>query len=58
VGDVIGGIVVYRHVTNDADSVLVAFYEIADTPTDGGAFIPAVPTGGLHYIDQATITSI
>jgi len=36
-GETIGAAVVYREVTNDADSVVVAHYDLADTPTNGGS---------------------
>jgi len=35
VGQTVGAAVVYREVTNDADSVLVGHYELADTPGAG-----------------------
>ena len=34
-GQTIGAAVVYREVTTDADSVLVGYYDLPDTPTDG-----------------------
>lgn len=34
--DTIGGLVLYRHVTDDASSHLIAFFDITDTPTNGG----------------------
>lgn len=35
-GQTVGAAVVYREVTTDADSVLVAYYDLPDTPTIGG----------------------
>lgn len=38
-GETIIAAVVYRHITNDTDSVLLAYYDVADTATNGGDVI-------------------
>jgi len=35
--DIVGA-VVYKHVTNDGDSIPIAYIELTDTPTNGGDF--------------------
>lgn len=35
-GQDVGAAVVYVHVTNDADSYVVAFFDLTNTPTNGG----------------------
>ena len=35
-GETIAGAILYRHVTNDADSPMILFLDLADTPTNGG----------------------
>jgi len=35
VGQIVGAAVVYREVTNDADSVLISYYDLPDTPGAG-----------------------
>lgn len=34
--DTIGAAVVYKHVTNDTDSIPIAYIDLTDTPTNGG----------------------
>ena len=34
--DTIGALLVYKHVTNDADSIPIAYIELTDTTTNGG----------------------
>lgn len=35
-GETIGGAILYRHTGADGTSPLIAFYDVADTPTNGG----------------------
>lgn len=35
-GQTVGGAMVYKFITNDTDSRVVAFYDLTDTPTNGG----------------------
>lgn len=51
-GDTISGMVLFRFVTNDADSILVGYYDIADTATNGTAFTVTINANGVAYIDQ------
>ena len=45
--------VVYRFVTNDADSILIACYDIGGVPTNGAAFVVQWDaTDGFAYTDQ------
>lgn len=52
VGDNIVGAVLFKFVTNDADSILVGYYAITSTPTDGNPFTPIVNAAGVAYDDQ------
>ncbi len=52
-GQNITGLVVYKFITNDAASILLAYFDIADTVTTGAAFTPTLSASGVHYIDQA-----
>jgi hypothetical protein len=42
--------VVYKPVTNDADSLLIAFVDFADTVTNGGDFDLNWPADGVFYL--------
>lgn len=35
-GQTIGGAILYKHLTNDTSSTLIAFFDLTDTPTNGG----------------------
>jgi hypothetical protein len=35
-GETVGAAVLYRQVTTDADHIPIAFYDVTDTPTNGG----------------------
>lgn len=52
-GENITGMVVYREVTNDADSILLAYYELAATATNGTAFVVTLHADGLARFAQA-----
>lgn len=52
-GETVSAMVLYRFVTNDADSILMAYYDLTDTPTAGTAFPVAINSSGLVYFDQA-----
>ena len=48
-GQTVGWVVIYREVTNDTDSVVVAVYDVTDTPTNGGnVSITIDSTGALR----------
>jgi len=48
VNDTIGGAVLFKQITNDASSPLIAFYELATAvPTNGGNFTLTIAAGGL-----------
>lgn len=56
-GATAAAIIVFKQVTNDADSILLALLDIADTATNGQPFTYNLGTvsgdRALHYIDQA-----
>lgn len=52
-GQTVGGMIVYKFVTNDADSLLLGYYDFTDTATAGAAFTVNISTSGLYYVDQA-----
>jgi hypothetical protein len=52
-GETVTGMVLYRFVTNDADSILVGYYDLADTATNGAAFTPTLAATGAAWVDQA-----
>lgn len=45
--------VLFKQVTNDADSILIAYFPLASTATDGSPVTPAIPAGGFMYVDEA-----
>jgi hypothetical protein len=51
-GQTVSAMVLYRFVTNDADSILIAYYDLADTATNGSAFTVQLSTAGVAYVDQ------
>lgn len=51
-GETVSAMVLYRFVTNDSDSILVAYYDLPDTPTDGNPFTVILGSSGLLYNDQ------
>lgn len=51
-GNTISGMVLYKFVTNDADSILLAHYSLPDIPTSASAFVVTVSSSGLLYVDQ------
>jgi len=53
-GETITAIVLCRFVTNDADSILIAYFDVADRATNGAPFTPTIPATGLLYTDQGT----
>jgi hypothetical protein len=52
VGQTVTGMVLYQEVTGDADSVLIAYYDLVDTPTTGSLFAVTIGAAGVAYIDQ------
>lgn len=51
-GDTISAMVLFRFVTNDADSILVGYYDLPDTITNGTPFTPVLSASGVSYYDQ------
>lgn len=51
-GQTVTGLFLYRHVTNDADSILIAYYDIGTLPLTGASFMILVGTNGVLYLDQ------
>lgn len=47
-GETIIGAIVYKHVTNDTDSIPILFLDLTDTPTNGGTFSVSFPDGILR----------
>jgi len=52
IGSTIGWVVVYKFVTNDADSVPVFVLDVTDTPTNGGDISVAFSASGIGYTQQ------
>lgn len=52
VGETVTAMVVYRFVTNDADSILIAHYSLGTIATTGLPFPVLVNASGLLYTDQ------
>lgn len=52
-GETVGYVALARELTDDADSVMLALYDISDFATNGGEFAPVVAATGVHYVDQA-----
>jgi hypothetical protein len=52
-GETVVAMVVYKFVTNDADSILLGYYDLVDTATAGLAFTVELSSSGLCYLDQA-----
>lgn len=51
-GETVTGMILYQEVTNDSDSVLIAYYDLTDTATTGAAFSVAIGAAGVAYADQ------
>jgi len=53
IGETAQYMVVYRFVTNDADSLLVVSFDLGGIPTNGAPFVVQFdPTDGMLYTDQ------
>lgn len=52
-GETVTGLVVYRFVTDDTDSILLAYYDITDTATNGTPFVATLHANGLVRLRQA-----
>ena len=50
-GQTATAMVLFRFVTADSDSPLIAYYDIADTGTNGTPFSVVIPTTGVAYVD-------
>lgn len=51
-GETVSGMVLYRFVTNDADSILIGYFDLVDTPTSGAAFPVVLNAVGVAYVNQ------
>lgn len=51
-GSTIGWVVVYKFVTNDADSVPLFVIDLTDTPTNGGDITVQFSASGIGYTQQ------
>ena len=51
-GETVSAMVMFRFVTNDSDSILIGYFDLTDTPTDGNPFTVVLGANGLVYIDQ------
>ena len=47
IGETVAGVVLYREVTNDSDSILIAYYSLGSIATTGNPFPVAVPATGM-----------
>jgi len=51
-GSTIGWCVIYKFVTNDADSIPIAVMDLTDTPTNGGDITIQFNANGMFYSQQ------
>lgn len=51
-GETVVGMILYREVTNDADSILVCYFDLGSIPLTGASFIVLTGTNGVMYVDQ------
>lgn len=51
-GETVVGMILYREVTNDADSILICYYDLGSIPLTGSSFIVLTGTNGVMYLDQ------
>lgn len=51
-GQTYGAAVLFKFVTNDSDSILIAYFTLTATATDGSPVTPVIPAGGFIYADQ------
>ncbi len=51
-GSTIGGIAVYKFVTNDAGSTPICFHDEADTATNGADVLKTWSANGVFYLQQ------
>lgn len=50
-GETITGMVLFRFVTNDADSILIGYFDVTDFPTDGTNYTQVLGALGVLYVD-------
>lgn len=50
-GETVSAMVLFRFVTNDSDSILIGYYDLADTATNGTAFTVTLGANGVMYTD-------
>lgn len=50
-GETVSAMVLYRFVTVDGDSILMAYYDLTDTATNGTAFTVTLGANGVAYVD-------
>lgn len=51
-GSTVGWVVVYKFVTNDADSIPIAVIDVTDTPTNGANITITYDATGVFYLQQ------
>lgn len=52
-GETVSAMVLYRFVTNDSDSILIGYYDLPDTATNGTTFSVVLSVSGAFYLDAA-----
>lgn len=50
-GETVSTMILFRFVTNDADSILIGYYDLTDTATNGTAFTVVLGANGVLYVD-------
>lgn len=50
-GQTVTAMVLFRFVTNDADSILIGYYDLSDFPTDGTDYVVTISGDGVMYAD-------
>jgi hypothetical protein len=51
-GDTVGWYIVYKFVTNDADSIPLFVCDVTNTPTNGGDIVVQFDAAGIGYTQQ------
>lgn len=51
-GETVSAMVLFRFVTNDSDSILIGYYDLTDTATNGTTFTVVIGANGVMYVDS------
>lgn len=51
-GSTIGGLGVFKFVTNDAGSTPITFIDVTDTPTNGSDIVWTISADGMFYLQE------